>query len=289
MTGFGVTRKQGEASSLEVSVKSVNGRFLESRIHLPREFYMLEPEIKKMITEFIGRGTVDVFVQRKAFGKSSSYEVEARSSLAKEWLKAYKKLGKELKMTAKIDLLQIARLPEMMLISESKGGLEKEGQEILALVKESLLACVAEREREGKSLQRELGKMLADLRSHIQQMTTLRVEANQLLEERFKTKLQLRMGEIQMDPQRLAHEIVVQLEKADIDEELTRLEEHFINYEKLLKSSVAEGKKLDFYTQELLREVNTIGSKSQVAKLTNTVVVAKTIIERLREQVQNIE
>ena len=92
-----------------------------------------------------------------------------------------------------------------------------------------------------------------------------------------------------MDQQRLMQEIVLQLEKSDINEELQRLQEHIKNYKKLLVSASSEGKKMDFYTQELLREVNTIGSKSQVAKLTQAVVEAKTMIERLREQVQNIE
>ena len=114
-----------------------------------------------------------------------------------------------------------------------------------------------------------------------------------MLQERFESKVRLRLPKevagIQVDPQRISQEIVIQLEKADISEEITRLTEHIMNFEKLVEMPIVEGKKLDFYTQELLREANTIGSKSQVAGITEAVVEAKTLIERIREQVQNIE
>jgi len=124
-------------------------------------------------------------------------------------------------------------------------------------------------------------------------VTKLRDEANKALLERFEAKVKSRLPKDvaahQVDPQRISQEIVIQLEKADINEEIIRLTEHIKNFEKLVEQPVVEGKKLDFYTQELLREVNTIGSKSQVAGITEAVVDAKTLIERIREQVQNIE
>ena len=138
-------------------------------------------------------------------------------------------------------------------------------------------------------LQKELEKLVHDLEKQVAIVAGLREDANRQLQERFEQKIGSRLKGQEMDPQRLTQEIVIQLEKADINEELVRLTEHLKNYKDLLKSAQAEGKKLDFYTQELLREVNTIGSKSQVAKITQAVVEAKTLIERLREQVQNVE
>jgi uncharacterized protein (TIGR00255 family) len=151
----------------------------------------------------------------------------------------------------------------------------------------------SERLREGLALKKDLQKNLKELQKHISKILKLRDEVNKALLERFESKVKSRLPKEvaghQMDPQRISQEIVIQLEKADINEEIIRLTEHIKNFEKLVELPVVEGKKLDFYTQELLREVNTIGSKSQVAGITESVVDAKTIIERIREQVQNIE
>jgi uncharacterized protein (TIGR00255 family) len=131
------------------------------------------------------------------------------------------------------------------------------------------------------------------LQKHVTKISKLRDDANKFLQEKFEAKIKARLPKDvaghSVDPLRISQEIVIQLEKADINEELIRLTEHLKNFEKLIESAVVEGKKLDFYTQELLREVNTIGSKSQVAGITESVVEAKTLIERIREQVQNIE
>ncbi|MBO9666417.1 MAG: DUF1732 domain-containing protein, partial [Bdellovibrio sp.] len=149
--------------------------------------------------------------------------------------------------------------------------------------------CNKERVREGKALRKDLEKLLSSLDKQIKVISDLRNEANSQLQEKYETKIRARLKGNDIDPSRLSQEIVIQLEKADINEELSRLSEHIKNYRQLVGSQQAEGKKLDFYTQELLREVNTIGSKSQVAKITQSVVEAKTLIERLREQVQNVQ
>ena len=150
-----------------------------------------------------------------------------------------------------------------------------------------------ERLREGVALKKDLEKNLKELHKNIMKASKLRDEANRLLQERLESKIKSRLPKevagMPIDPQRISQEVVIQLEKADINEEITRLTEHIKNFDKLIALPVVEGKKLDFYTQELLREVNTIGSKSQVAGITEAVVEAKTLIERIREQVQNIE
>ena len=120
-------------------------------------------------------------------------------------------------------------------------------------------------------------------------MTQLREEINHHLKEKMESRLKTRWSELELDSQRLQQELAILWDKSDITEELSRLKEHLLHYRNLLQSDHAQGKKLDFYTQELLREVNTIGSKSPMAQLTHIVVTAKTEIEKLREQVQNIE
>lgn len=288
MTGFGSHRAQTADVSLEVSVRTVNGRFLETRCHLPREMIAIEGDLRKLLASHLKRGTVDVFVNRKVRSQRK-LKVSVNKDLARQYLDAYQQLGRDLKLNPQLHLESIAKLPEVIKIEE---GLELDPKEKSVLLKSfqaALQACVRERLREGKALKTELIKLLGGLEARIREIAKLREEANRQLQERFEARVMSRMKGTELDAQRVSQEIVLQIEKADINEELQRLTEHVKNYRTMLQVKEPEGKKLDFYTQELLREVNTIGSKSQVAQITQAVVEAKTLIERLREQVQNVE
>jgi uncharacterized protein (TIGR00255 family) len=289
MTGYGTSKTQQKDLSIEVSLRAVNGRFLDTRFHLPREFIPFEADLKKLLGEKILRGTVDIFVSRRNKASHESAEVRVNEVLAKKYLQAFQKISKVTKLATPIHLEVLARMPDVIVIEDTNEISPSEEKLLKSVFSKACADCVREREREGQSLQKELLKLAVDLEKQISIISSLREDANKQLQERFEAKVGARMKGTEMDPGRLAQEIVIQLEKADINEELVRLAEHIKNYKDLLKSASAEGKKLDFYTQELLREVNTIGSKSQVAKITQSVVEAKTLIERLREQVQNVE
>jgi uncharacterized protein (TIGR00255 family) len=293
MTGFGNFRTQNNEVSIEVSIRAVNGRFLETRFHLPRGYFPFESELKKKFSNLVIRGTVDVYIARKVKDTSSSGKVVINTKLAQEYMKAFKKLSSELRLNENVRLEQISKQPDVIQIEENESLSINE----LSLLKKTFEAALkkfdVERIREGGALKKDLQKNLRDLQKHIQKVSKLREEANKMLLDRYESKVKARLpkevaGQM-MDPQRISQEIVIQLEKADINEEITRLVEHLKNFDKLVELPIVEGKKLDFYTQELLREVNTIGSKSQVAGITEAVVEAKTLIERIREQVQNIE
>lgn len=293
MTGFGVFRSQAQDITIEVSIRAVNGRYLETRFHLPRIYFAFESDLKKKLSAVAVRGTVDIYISRKLKASAVSGRITINSKLAQEYMKAFKKLSADLRMSETIRLDQISKQPDVIQMEEEDAIHSQE----LTLLKKTFEAALKkfdiERTREGLALKKDLQKNLKDLQKHVQKVSKLRDEANKILIERFESKVKSRLPKEvaghTMDPQRISQEIVIQLEKADINEEITRLTEHLKNFEKLVESSVVEGKKLDFYTQELLREVNTIGSKSQVAGITEAVVEAKTLIERIREQVQNVE
>lgn len=291
MTGFGQARLQGEESIYEVNIKTVNGRFLEVRFHAPREMVFLEPDFKKLLSEKFMRGTVDVFISRRMKTLSATGKVVINTALAQQYLKEFTQLSKKLKIKFQPTVELLTRQLDIVRLEDAGDYLEKDKKTVLQAFHKAMDACAVERDREGLALRKEMQKILAQLEEHVAQITSLREEANKTLQERFISKIEnrLKATSTEIDQQRLMQEIVLQLEKSDINEELQRLEEHIKNYKKILVSATSEGKKMDFYTQELLREVNTIGSKSQVAKLTQAVVEAKTMIERLREQVQNIE
>ena len=274
-----------------MALRAVNGRYLEVRFHLPREYAGLEAEFKTTLSKTFSRGTLDVYVNRRAVAERA--EVSVNAPLAKEWLQAYARLGKELGIASSASLEMISRVPDVIQVTENSEIDDAEKVLARELLAQASAACDGERVREGKALQTELEQLCARLESISQQIETLKSEANLELEKRYRDRLKEALarsgvgGEI--DGQRLAQEVVMQLDRADVSEEIQRLKEHIKAYRELLKSSEPQGKKLDFYAQELLREVNTIGSKSHIAKLTSLVVDAKTLVERIREQVQNAE
>lgn len=289
MTGYGTARIQSKDVTVEVSIRAVNGRFLEPRFHLPREFVAHEGELKKTLGQTLHRGTVDVFVSRRVKNTAAKAQMTVNDTLAKKYMTAYKHLSKELGVPFQVHLEVLARLPEIIKVEDTYELFPGEDKILKKAFVEACKNCDRERSREGQALRRDLQKLLMFLEKQVKVISELRGEANAQLQDKFEQKIRARLKGNDIDPNRLSQEIVIQLEKADINEELSRLSEHIKNYRQLVSSQQAEGKKLDFYTQELLREVNTIGSKSQVAKITHAVVEAKTLIERLREQVQNVQ
>jgi len=282
-------KTQSPTSQIDVSLRAVNGRFLETRFHLPREFVGIESDLKKIIGKYFERGTLDIFVSRRLKPSAQSSELVVNKDLAKKYFSAYKQLAKDLKIQTQFHVETIARLPEVIKMEDvgEVSGAEKKA--LIQAFEKACVACDGERKREGKSVKADLDDILSKLDKEIEEIQSVREEVNQNLLSRFEQKIKARLTGVEIDSARLSQEVVLQIEKSDINEELTRLREHLKNYRQLFASSEAQGKKLDFYTQELLREVNTIGSKSSVSKLTHIVVQAKTLIERLREQVQNIE
>ncbi|MES2854928.1 MAG: YicC/YloC family endoribonuclease [Bdellovibrionota bacterium] len=276
---------------LTVSVRTVNGRYLEVRTHMPREFAGLESELKAIISKRFTRGTVDLFINRKTAIVSAKVSVNAE--LAKEWLKNVRALGKELKLKDEPTLETLLKIPDIVTLDHEADPSESEKKLVKKLVEEAVAACDGERAREGKALQTELTNLCNQLEALVKQMETLKADANRELEKRYRDRIKEGFAKLAMgnavDEQRIAQEMAVQLDRSDIGEELNRLTEHLRSYKQVIATQDAQGKKLDFYAQELLREVNTIGSKSQIAKLTSFVVEAKTVVERIREQVQNAE
>ena len=289
MTGFGRVSHAPDQLEIDLSLKSENGRFLELRFHMPREYAAFESEFKKIVGRKIARGTVDVYINRRLGVATEAIDVQVRTPLAKKWLKAYKTLAKDLKLKGQPDLEMLARVPDVVKLEERTQVQEDEKEKLVELLEKAVQVCDQERLREGKSLQTELTRLLNQLGEKVKLMESVRTEANKELERKFKERLD-RMGlEGTVEPQRLAQEIVIQIDKTDIAEEIQRLREHLKAYIDLVEGKESNGKKMDFYAQELLREVNTIGSKSHVTSLTTAVIDAKSIVERIREQVQNAE
>lgn len=285
------SRVEVREPEINVSIKAVNGRFLELRIHLPREYSDFESELRADLAKIFARGTVDVYINRSR-SSASDASVVVNEGLAEAWIRGYQSLAKSLKLSMDVSFETVAQIPDIFTVETSSEVSDQEKKRVKKLVLEAATACDEERVREGESLEKELGSFCGRLEELAGEAQNLKAQAVQELEKRFKQRLDeflKKRGFDGIDEQRIAQEIVIHLDRADISEELTRLKEHLRAYRQLLKSPEPQGKKLDFYAQELLREINTIGSKSHIAKLTNLVVEAKTVVEKIRELVQNVE
>lgn len=289
MTGYGHGKADTPTSHIEVSVRSINGRYFEPRFHFPRELLEYESDLKKTLQAHIARGTVDVFVVRKVKWDTIESRIVVHKELVQQYHSALQTLGKLVRAKYDPHVELLARLPDVLKVETFEKVSDQEKKSLMKAMEQACKACANERKREGQSIRGDLERLLKDLETQVKKIGSIRDEVNQTIQSKLEAKMKAKLPGVELDSQRLSQEVAILLEKSDINEELVRLAEHVKNYRHLLSQDQPLGKKLDFYTQELLREVNTIGSKSSVSQLTQIVVEAKTIIERLREQVQNVE
>jgi uncharacterized protein (TIGR00255 family) len=289
MTCYGHSTAKTSFGLIEVSIKSVNGRFLEVRSNLPSEYMKYENEIKKRVSKILRRGSVSVFINRKKDPHKGFTEVSVRKDLAKKWMRAFNDLSKELKIKSTVSMDTISQIPSLFVINEEVQVTSQEVKTLFLILDDALKGCLKEKVREGEALHKELLGYIGVLEKNLKSIKEHATKQLQTLKKQHSDKSKVLKGDDVVSDQRLAQEIVSQMDRMDISEEIFRFKEHLKSIKKLMGSKDLIGKKLDFYTQELLREMNTIGSKSQMFKITQSVVDSKSIIERIREQSQNIE
>lgn len=291
MTGFGQAARQIGGFRVQIDMKSVNHRYCEVVVRLPREWLSLEEPLKKTVTQSLKRGRVDVFVsiEREA---SSGKAVLVDWDLVEGLRQAADQINKRLGLDGRLTLQEILQMPDVLRFTEIHSEEDDTFvSQLLECAEEALDRLCAMRLAEGRHLSEDLTGKIASLeqeRLEIKRLAPLVVDD-------YAAKLRQRIEDILggqtavVDEQRLAMEVAVFADRASIDEELTRLESHFRQCKELLQSSEPAGRKLDFLVQEMNREVNTIGSKASHVELTAGVVRMKAELEKIREQVQNIE
>ena len=287
MTGYGSSQARSRHLELEVHVKSVNGRFLELRFHLPKEYAPFENDFRAVFGQWT-RGTVDIYIHRKPGGESRLEGTKIRPQAALHWAQKLRALAKAVGVEQNISLRDILQMPFVLEHQDRATLTPGELKVVEAQLKKAASKADAFRVREGLMLKKEALGLLKDLDARVEEMTKWREEAMKHSHQRLKSRL-VGLEAEHLDASRLALETALMIDKMDVHEEVVRLREHIKACRALVVDGEARGKKLDFYCQELLREVNTIGSKSQLASLTKAVVDAKSLIEKFREQVQNIE
>lgn len=292
MTGFG--RAAGAISAryfVAVTAKSVNHRFLETSVRLPEHFWELEPMLRAIAAETFSRGKLDLSV-RVQRTQQPDYSVRINQQIANAVIPQLKAIGEELGLGQNFSGSDLLRVPDLLQVEPVESEIQDEEREALtALVRDAFSQMTSMREREGESLRTDIVDRIAVIRDLQGRLSERREQVrNELLvayQQRVK-EIAAQAG-VDVAPDRIAQEVVVMVEKGDIAEELTRLSHHLEEMEKAIGGPEPAGKKLDFLSQEMLREINTMGSKSRSVAIRTLVVELKTEVERIREQVQNVE
>lgn len=288
MTGYGRSETENNGRTWNVEVKSVNNRFLDAKVKLPRNYAALEDEIRKKIGLYHQRGRVDLLISVSG-DFSDLVKTNVDIELAKTYQQSLSRLAEELGMDAQVDLSLLIGLPDVLTREQQTEDIEAVRPLLVDTVDKALAQCSEMRGVEGEALTKDLDERLqffADLLESIaQDIPRLTAEREKGLKERLDKLL----GTADLDPARLAQEVAIIVDKVDVTEEMVRLRSHIAQFVGLLKSAEPVGRKLDFLIQEFLREVNTIASKINDAETAHKTVALKSELEKMREQVQNIE
>lgn len=288
MTGYGKGSLNIEGREYQIEIKSVNHRYLDINIKMPRTLSYLEETVKKEISEKIKRGKIDVFVTFENNGQEGR-NIKINKELAKIYINQLKELAQEEKISSNIEVIDIAKFPDILTIKTDEED-EKIKNEIIQTTKEATDKIVEMKSIEGQKIAQDLLARIEKIENKIEEISK---KSTGLIEE-YVVKLEKRIKEIlqteEIDKTRLAQEVVIYADKCSIEEEITRLKSHIYQFKNLIAdNNETIGKKLDFIIQEMNRETNTIGSKANNLEITNGVIDIKTELEDIREQIQNIE
>ena len=289
MTSFG--RAQGEEGKgylFSIEMKSVNNRYLDLNIRMPKFMILLEEEIRKIINTRLNRGKVDVFINYKSYEKASAMP-KLNLEVAKGYYNCLNELQKEFNIENDITVSKLANFPEVLTLEEKEENLDEVLKEIKPLIETSLDKMLDMRIREGEKLKEDILIKLDAIEEKVKIIENFAED----LPKTYKQKLEERLSELtkglNVDEERIAVEVAIFADKVAIDEEVIRLKSHIGQMRKTLNLEEPVGRKLDFIVQEMNRETNTIGSKANDINITNIVIDIKNLIEKIREQVQNIE
>lgn len=289
MTSFGrATTEDGAIRDYSIEMKSVNHRYLDINIRLPKSMFSFEEKIRKMISKSLNRGKVDVFVNTKNYGKGDGV-AKLNENLAKSYLDCLKTLVNDFGVEDDVTATKLARFTDVITVVEKEENADEIFNTISPLIEEALKMMDEMRTVEGEQLKEDILQKLVLIEGYVKEVSLIADE----VPKNYKKKLEERIKEltsgVQVDEGRIAQEVAVFADKASVDEEITRLNSHIGQMRETLNLNEPVGRKLDFIIQEMNRETNTIGSKANDMGMTNIVINIKNLIEKIREQVQNIE
>jgi uncharacterized protein (TIGR00255 family) len=290
MTGFGAAtvrlgaRTQG---SISVEVKSVNQRFLDLKLSLPKEYAIWESDVRKIVQEHVARGRVEVYVGRSVSGNDRP-PIELDENLARAYVEEWRRLKRTLRLAGDVDLGLLRGIPDLYRVRDVAAVPETERPLLARALTGALRELDRSRLREGKHLAADMGERIRALETFAAEMAERAAASREDTRRRIAERMQ-ELLDGKVDEARILQEAAFQVERSDVTEEIVRLRSHLGGLRDLTAAEDAVGKRIDFLLQEVQREVNTVASKSSDLRLTQLAVEAKGEVEKIREQVQNIE
>ena len=278
MTGYG----KGSAGNFKVEIRSSNHKNLDIHINIPYYLYSYETEIKRIIKNTIERGRVELFVPKQ---EMDNIKLKVNKSLAREYYNAFVSLRDELSLSDNIGIDILASQRDLFVLDEPDIAVT----DFYKALEVSLEELTKTRIEEGKHLINDISERIEIIRKYISGIEQKRDEFTASSRERLYERLKEFLGDVQIDETRLIQEAAILIERTDITEEIVRLKSHLKHFSDVIKSKDSVGKKLDFIIQELRREINTIGSKAQHFEIASNVVEVKHELEKIREQIQNLQ
>lgn len=288
MTGFGCAERSDDNIKLAIEMKSVNHRYLDINVKLPRKFNYFEAQIRNMLKKYIERGKVDIFItyeNRKEVETGLTYN----KSLAKKYVDYYNQMEKELGISNNISTSVIGRCPEVFTMQDQPDDEEELIELFTQVFDEAAFKFVQSREIEGNHLRQDMLDKLGTMKSYVEFVELRSPEIVSEYRSRISDKVRELLENSQIDENRIVTEVTLFSDKVCVDEEIVRLNSHIEAMKVTIQNGGAVGRKLDFLAQEMNREANTIMSKSNDLSITDIGIELKTLIEKIREQIQNIE
>ena len=288
MTGFGRAQASVEGYNITVEIRSVNHRYFEFYAKLPRAYAFLEEKVKALLSTGISRGKVECSIQLESTA-NESVVVSVNEPLAKGYVDAVKEISEKFGISEDLTALSVARFSDVLSISKAPIDEDELWAKVSPVVSEALAGFVSMRETEGKRLSDDVLSRADTILDNVSYIEERSPETVKLYSEKLLERMKNVLGETQIDEARILTEAAIYADKIAVAEETVRLRSHIDQLHEMLASNEAVGRKLDFLVQEINREANTIGSKAQDVDIARRVIDIKAEVEKIREQIQNIE
>lgn len=289
MTGFGMGEYKDDKYNISVECKTINHKYLDVNPRLPRKVSFLEDRLRQLVKDYISRGRVDMFIKFDTVS-SSGAKLVYDEDLAKQYFEILKRIKDGFDLKQEINPVEISKFPEVVSVTEAEDDEEILWNALREASEKALMSLSNMRKEEGTKLEKDIRERANLLEKYIDDVERF---SNTVVED-YRARLNQRIGEILENPAlvdeaRLAQEVAIYADKSSITEEIVRFRSHINQLRNTIVNDDSIGRKLDFLIQEMNREVNTIGSKSSAIDITNLVIQIKAELEKIREQVQNIE
>ena len=288
MTGFGRCEMEEHARRITVEMKAVNHRYLDLSIKMPKKFNPFEAQIRNVLKEYIERGKVDLYITCEELGEEN-LQIRYNKAVAAEYLQYLRQMSQEFGLEDDVRVSTLSRFPEVFSMEDVQQDEEEIWQDLEKVVRGAAAVFVESRQREGEALKEDLLDKLESMRKSVAEIEARSPQVVEEYREKLRAKVRELVGDVQIDESRLLMEVTVFADKICVDEEMVRLKSHIDAMSQELQKGGSVGRKLDFIAQEMNREANTTLSKANDLLTSDAAIELKTGIEKIREQIQNLE